>query len=89
MQELFIPTLHTFENDNVFTGSFGMLRFKITPDVDLPKGAKELIRENSSMKAEVWHGLFCYEKSQMEDEAVFPLTEEGREEMKSWLMQHV
>lgn len=89
MQEIYIPTLHTFENENVFTGSYQGLRFKITPDVDLPKGAKEIVRENSSVKAEVWHGLFCYEKSQMEDEQVFPLTEEGWEAMRSWLLSKV
>ena len=89
MQEIYMPTLHTFENQNVFTGSFGALRFKITPDVDLPKGAKELIRENSSIKAEFWHGLLCYEKSEIEAEKVFPLTEEGRADMIAWLIENV
>lgn len=89
MQEIYLPTLHTFENKNIFTGSYQGLRFKITPDVDLPKGAKELIRENSSMKAEFWHGPFCYEKSEIEGEKVFPLTEEGREEMIAWLLANV
>ena len=89
MNEIFLPTLHTFENQNVFTGSFGDLRFKITPDVDLPKGAKELVRENSSIKAEIWHGLFCYEKSEIEAENVFPLTDEGREDMIKWLLSNV
>ena len=31
MDEIFLPTLHSFENDNVFTGSLGTLRFKVTP----------------------------------------------------------
>lgn len=89
MQEIYLPTLHTFENKNVFTGSYRGMRFKITPDVDQPKGAKELIRENSSMKAEVWHGLFCYENSTIEDGQDFPLTEEGREAMIAWLLERV
>ncbi len=84
MEDLFLPTLHTFENNNVFTGSYGMLRFKITPSITM-KTAKEVDNEVSSMKAEYWHGLFCYEKSQMEAEAVFPLTEEGRQAMYHWL----
>ena len=31
MEELFLPVLHSFENNNVFTGSYGALRFKIKP----------------------------------------------------------
>ena len=89
MAELFIPTLHTFENANVFTGSYGALRFKITPSVDQPKGAKELIRENSFIKAEVWHGPLCYEKSEMEQEKEFPMTEEGRQDLITWLLSCV
>ena len=40
------------------------------------------------MKAELWHGLFCYEKSDIEAEQVFPLSEEGRNEMYNWLKEH-
>ena len=81
---MFIPTLHTFENNNVFTGSWGMLRFKITPAITM-KTPKEVDMEASSMKAEYWHGLFCYEKSTIEAEQVFPLSEKGREDMYHWL----
>ena len=87
MEDLFIPTLHTFENNNVFTGSWGMLRFKITPAITM-KTPKEVDMEASSMKAEYWHGLFCYEKSEIEEERVFPLSEEGRDEMYCWLKAH-
>lgn len=86
-QDLFIPTLHTFENNNIFTGSWGMLRFKITPNIIMAT-PKEVNMEESSMKAEYWHGLFCYEKSEIEEERVFPLSPEGREEMKNWLKEH-
>ena len=88
MQDLFIPTFHTFENGNVFTGSFGALRFKITPDVTMLPGNKEVNYDESSVKAEFWHGLYCYEKSEIEAERVFPLTPEGREEMRSWLLEN-
>ena len=87
MEDLFIPTLHTFENNNVFTGSWGMLRFKITPAITM-KTPKEVDMEASSMKAEYWHGVFCYEKSEIEAEQVFPLSEEGREAMYNWLKEH-
>ena len=87
MEDLFIPTLHTFENNNVFTGSWGLLRFKITPSITM-KTPKEVDMEASSMKAEYWHGLFCYEKSEIEDGQVFPLSEEGRSDMYRWLKDH-
>ena len=87
MEDLFIPTLHTFENNNVFTGSWGLLRFKITPAITM-KTPKEVDMEASSMKAEYWHGLFCYEKSEIEAEQVFPLSEEGRSAMYQWLKDH-
>ena len=86
--DIFIPTLHTFAMKNVFTGSCGMLRFKITPDVVMAT-AKEVDFGASSIKAELWHGLFCYEKSEVEKTEVFPLTEEGREAMKDWLEANI
>ena len=80
--------LHSFENENVFTGSCGMLRFKVTP-VIVKKTPREVDMEASSMKCEIWHGMFCYEKSTMEDEKVFPLSEEGRAALQSWLSSRV
>lgn len=62
MEELFLPVLHSFENNNVFTGSYGMLRFKVTPQITM-KTPKEVDMEQSSMRCEFWHGLFCYEKA--------------------------
>lgn len=87
MEDLFLPTLHTFENDNVFTGSWGSLRFKITPNI-VHKTPKEVDMEASSMRAELWHGLFCYEKSDVEAEETFPLSAEGREALYQWLKEH-
>ena len=84
MEELFLPVLHSFENNNVFTGSLGLLRFKITPQITM-KTPKEVDFAASSIRAEYWHGLCCYEKSQIEGEAVFSLSEEGRAQLRSWL----
>jgi hypothetical protein len=84
MAEIYLPTLHTFAMKNPFTGSSGLFRFKITPNVVMAT-AKEVDFEQSSIKAEFWHGLFCYEKSTVEEEKVFPMTEGGRLEMKAWL----
>ena len=88
MEELFLPVLHSFENNNVFTGSYGMLRFKVTPQITM-KTPKEVDMEASSMRCEFWHGPFCYEKSEMEGERVFSLSEEGKEDMRRWLTDQI
>ena len=62
MADIFIPTLHTFAMKNPFTGSCGMLRFRIVPKVVKVEGNnKEVDFENSNMLAELWHGIYCYE----------------------------
>ena len=76
MEPLFLPVLHSFENNNIFTGSFGALRFRVTPSIVM-LNQKEVNFDESSMKCECWHGEYCYEKSQMEDEKVFPLRPPG------------
>lgn len=88
MAELFIPTLHTFAMKNIFTGSCGMFRFRAEPKVVMAT-PKEVDFEASTIHVEYWHGLFCYEKSTMEGEADFPLTEEGRLAMKQWLEERI
>ena len=88
MADIFIPTLHTFAMKNPFTGSCGMLRFKIVPNVQMAT-PKEVDFENSSITVEYWHGLLCYEKSEMEGAEDFPMTEEGREALRQWLISHI
>ena len=84
MADIFIPTLHTFAMKNPFTGSCGMLRFKIVPNVQMAT-PKEVDFDNSSITAEYWYGILCYEKSTVEGKETFPMTEEGRLAMKAWL----
>ena len=74
MPGLYVPNYMSFHNDNVFLGSYGKLRFKLTPNVP-----EEVIR------AEYWFGPLCYDLSQMDGEQTFSLTHEGIEEMKAWL----
>ena len=88
MKEVFIPTLHWFAMKNPFTGSCGEFRFRAVPNVIMAT-AKEVDFQQSSIKAEYWHGPFCYEKSQMEGERVFAMTEEGRLELKTWLEENI
>ena len=87
-KEVFLPTLHTFAMKNLFTGSCGMFRFRAQPNVVMAT-PKEVDFEQSSIKCEFWHGLFCYEKSEREGERTFPMTEEGRQEMKDWLESNI
>ena len=87
MDELYLPTLHTFAMNNVFTGSAGNFRFKIVPKIR--KNGKEVDFENSSIFAQFWHGPFCYEKSTIEGENTFPLSPEGREDLRKWLLEHI
>ena len=88
MEELFLPTLHTFAMNNIFTGSSGLFRFRVKPNVVMAT-AKEVDFEQSTMFAEYWHGLYCYEKSEMEGSQTFPMTEEGRTAMQAWLVSKI
>lgn len=84
MEKLFIPTLHTFAMNNIFTGSLGLFRFRAAPNIIMAT-PKEVDFEKSDIHVEFWHGLYCYEKSQMEGEKTFPLSDAGRQEMIDWL----
>ena len=86
---IYLPTLHTFAMNNVFTGSYGNLRFRIVPKVAKLPGSKEVDMEKSSISAEFWHGPLCYEKSQMEGKATFSMSEEGRQELMTWLKSNM
>ena len=88
MADLFLPTLHTFAMNNIFTGSYGPLRFRAVPNV-IMLNAKEVNFDESSIFVEYWHGLFCYEKSEMEGSETFPMSEEGRQAMLDWLKSKV
>ena len=82
---IYLPTLHAFAMNNVFTGSEGSLRFRITPKVVKKPGSKEVDMENSSMEAEYWFGPLCYEKSTVEGKETFPMSDEGRAALQNWL----
>ncbi len=87
MEEVYLPTLHFFAMNNIFTGSAGDFRFRIVPRVQ--KNGKEVDFENSSIFAQFWHGPFCYEKSEMEGENTFPMSEQGRDELLKWLVSNI
>ncbi len=85
--KIYLPTLHSFANQNIFTGSCGALRFRIEPQVVM--AGKEADLEQSSMVAELWHGELCYELSRMEAQKTFPMSEEGRAELLAWLEANI
>ena len=84
MDRIFIPTLHTFAMNNIFTGSLGEFRFRAAPQIVMAT-PKEVDFEKSAILAEYWHGPYCYEKSTMEGERTFPLSAQGREDLIAWL----
>lgn len=88
MAEIFLPTLHWFAMNNPFTGSCGEFRFRAKPNVVMAT-AKEVDFAQSSITAEFWHGPYCYEKSQMEGQQTFPMSEEGRLQMQTWLESNI
>ena len=87
-EKIFLPVLHWFDAGNDFTGSYGDFRFKVTPNV-VKLTSKEVDFANSSLKAEFWHGQFCYELSQIEESSEFPMSEEGREALRAWLDRNI
>ena len=87
-EKIYLPVLHWFAMTNLFTGSCGAFRFRVEPSITMAT-PKEVDFEQSSMKAEFWHGDLCYELSRMEGERVFPLSEEGKQEMKEWLESNI
>ena len=88
MADIYIPTIHSFAMENIFTGSCGVMRFRLAPNV-VKASAKEVDFGSSSITAELWHGPFCYEMSTVEMAQTFPMSEEGRANMKSWLESNI
>ena len=78
MDEIYVPNCASFQNDNTFLGSYHGLRFKLTPNV-----------KEGTILGELWHGVKCYELSQMELTETFPITPEGIEAVTAWLLEHV
>ena len=82
LKPIMLPTMLFWENENTWYGSKGNARFFLqTQKVeDAPEGQPGRI-----FRAEVWHGPFTKALSEIVAEETFPLTEEGREQMISWL----
>ena len=78
VQELFLPVLSHFENGNFWTASGGRMRYRVDP-----------VKEEdvwTSLKAQVWEGPWRLQDSTVEETKSFPMTEEGLEELRSWVL---
>ena len=71
---IYIPVMKAFDNGNVFTGSAGVLRFRLSP-----------MKDDSEIQAEIWYGEYCYEKSEIAEVQRFPLSDEGRDALRDYL----
>ena len=76
-EELFLPVLSHFENGNFWTASGGALRYRVEPDTG----------ENPRLTAQVWEGPWSLRDSRVEETQEFPLTEEGLEALRAWLLR--
>lgn len=87
-----IPELLYFQNGGTFTGSVSNtgekeFRYKLSPDKKASDEQNEQEPEKA-IKAEVWYGPFCYEKSTVENESAFSMDEQGRSEAIDWLCRN-
>lgn len=80
MAELFLPVLSHFQNENPWTSSLGRLRYRL-----IPTPGKE--GEEGLLTAEVWEGPWAYEFSTVEETKVFPLSPEGLDALRGWILQ--
>lgn len=67
-----IPRLYYFQSKNVYTGSKEhTFNYKITP--------------SDVLKVEIWHGMICSEKAEIEITQEFPFDQDGFDAMIKWL----
>lgn len=72
--EIFLPSLSHWQHENPWTGSQGLACF----GVEVAQGV---------MTAQVWQGPKIKSLSQVEQEAQFPVGEEGIEALRQWLVE--
>lgn len=72
--EFGIPDIPYFRAKNIFSGSLQGFNYKIWP-------------KDEGLKAAVWVGPYCYEKSEEAASGVFPMDPSGRAELLRWLSE--
>ena len=78
-EAIFLPVLSHFENDNFWTASGGRMRYRVDP----VKGDEE---HPPFLTAQVWEGPWRLQDSTVEETKSFPMTEEGLEELRAWVL---
>ena len=78
-EAIFLPVLSHFENDNFWTASGGRMRYRVDP----VKGDEE---HPPSLTAQVWEGPWRLQDSTVEETKSFPMTEEGLEGLRAWVL---
>ena len=82
MEGMFLPVLSHFQNENIWISSDGKLRDQVTPaTVTGEDGQEEQI-----LVAETWEGPWSREFSAIEGIEEFPMTDDGIEELRVWLI---
>lgn len=82
MEGMFLPVLSHFQNENIWIASDGKLRYQVTPaTVTGEDGQEEQI-----LVAEAWEGPWSREFSVIEAVEEFPMTDDGIEELRAWLI---
>ena len=82
MEVMFLPVLSHFQNENIWIASVGKLRYQVSPaTVEEEDGTKEEL-----LIGEVWEGPWSREFSVMEEVEEFPMTEDGIEDLRAWLI---
>ena len=82
MSDILIPTMLFWENGNDWYGSKGELRFYIQPVKRETEGEEP---DSFTLETEIWHGPLEKSLSEMLDQASFPMTEAGLEQVVAWL----
>lgn len=83
MKELGLQKLAFFTEGNTFTGEHDreagpLMRYLVKPN-----------HEEKTLLAYVWNSDVCFEKAEEKTEQVFPLSEKGLEEIRSWLQEQL
>jgi len=73
-EELFLPTLSHWQHKNTWTGSRGAANFSVTVSQE-------------ELTAEIWRGPLIRALSEVACSARFPVSEEGTEALRRWLLE--
>lgn len=74
-EKIWLPVYSHFQNENGWTGSFGVMEYEISPPT-----------EEQTLKVALWYGPFSRPYAEVMEERIIPFTQEHLEELKGWLV---